>query len=136
MIHASATRSDLDRFGVIYRPSPPPARRRDRRGFILHMPKSIPYSLLFPLLTRVYDQMPEPWGSSPWEAAQMAVASITTHTLFFLVNYSYFVVQCCDMIIPVDIYVPGCPPIVEALIFGILRKKINQRRDFFHWWTK
>ena len=57
--------------------------------------------------------------SSPWGPAPTAVATITI---------SYSVVRGCDRVVPVDIYVPGCPPTAEALLYGVLmlQKKIRR----------
>ena len=64
--------------------------------------------------------MPEPRYVIPWEVVQM-VGGIS--------HYSYSVVRGCDRIVPVDIYVPGCPPSAEALLYGImqLQKKIRNK---------
>ena len=53
-------------------------------------------------------------------------------------HYSYAVVRGCDKIVPVDIYVPGCPPTAEALFYGIiqLQKKIGREQNLLSWWRK
>jgi NADH-quinone oxidoreductase subunit B len=73
-----------------------------------------------PALKKIYDQMPEP----KWVIAMGACAS--SGGMF----HSYCTVQGVDEIVPVDIYIPGCPPRPEALISGILeiQKKIAGKR--------
>jgi NADH-quinone oxidoreductase subunit B len=113
MIHAYMSRYDLDRFGVIPRPSP-------RQSDVMIVAGTLTNKMA-PALRKVYDQMPEP----RWVISMGSCANGGGYY-----HYSYSVVRGCDRIVPVDIYVPGCPPTAEALIYGImqLQKKI-QRED-------
>ncbi|XP_028119920.1 NADH dehydrogenase [ubiquinone] iron-sulfur protein 7, mitochondrial-like [Camellia sinensis] len=87
------------------------------------------WSFLLVTIFRVYDQMPEPrWVISMGNCANGGR----------YYHYLYSVVPGYDRIVPVDIYVPDCLPIAEALRFGIfqLQKKINKHKVYLHWWTK
>ncbi|MCC7037011.1 MAG: NADH-quinone oxidoreductase subunit B [Alphaproteobacteria bacterium] len=109
MIHSYMSRYDLDRFGVIPRPSP-------RQSDVMIVAGTL-CNKMAPALRKVYDQMAEP----RWVISMGSCANGGGYY-----HYSYSVVRGCDRIVPVDIYIPGCPPTAEALVYGILQlqKKI------------
>jgi NADH-quinone oxidoreductase subunit B len=111
MIHAYMSRYDLDRFGLVPRPSP-------RQSDVMIVAGTLTNKMA-PALRRVYDQMAEP----RWVISMGSCANGGGYY-----HYSYSVVRGCDRIVPVDIYVPGCPPTAEALVYGILQlqKKIQR----------
>ena len=104
MMHAGAARYDLDRFGVVFRPSP-------RQSDVLIVAGTL-CNKMAPALRQVYDQMPDP----KWVISMGSCANGGGYY-----HYSYSVVRGCDRIVPVDIYVPGCPPTAEALVYGIIQ---------------
>ena len=111
MMQAAASRYDMDRLGLVFRPSP-------RQSDVMIVAGTL-CNKMAPALRKVYDQMAEPRyvismgscanGGGPY-------------------HYSYSVVRGSDRIVPVDIYVPGCPPTAEALLYGIvqLQNKIGR----------
>ena len=111
MIHAYMSRYDLDRFGVVPRPSP-------RQADVIIVAGTLPNKMA-PAFRKVYDQMAEP-------RYVISMGSCANGGGYY--HYSYSVVRGCDRVVPVDVYVPGCPPTAEALIYGILQlqKKINR----------
>lgn len=111
MMHAGAARLDLDRYGVIFRPSPLQSDVMIVAGTLVNK--------MAPALRKVYDQMPDP----KWVISMGSCANGGGYY-----HYSYSVVRGCDRIVPVDIYVPGCPPTAEALIHGILQLQKKIRR--------
>lgn len=108
MMQAGASRYDLDRFGFLFRPSPRQSDCMIVAGTLTNK--------MAPALRKVYDQMPEP----RWVISMGSCANGGGYY-----HYSYSVVRGCDRIVPVDIYVPGCPPTAEALLYvPICRKSL------------
>jgi len=110
---SAASRFDLARFGMERMSFSP------RQADVLICAGRVPFKLA-PVIRRIYQQMPQP----KWVISMGACAS--TGGMFD----NYAVVQGIDTIIPVDVYVPGCPPRPEALMHGIimLQKKVMSDR--------
>jgi NADH-quinone oxidoreductase subunit B len=112
MMHAAASRYDLDRFGLVFRPSP-------RQSDVMIVAGTL-CNKMAPALRKVYDQMAEP-------RYVLSMGSCANGGGYY--HWSYSVVRGCDRIVPVDIYVPGCPPTAEALVYGILQLQKKIRRN-------
>jgi NADH-quinone oxidoreductase subunit B len=113
MIQAAASRYDMERFGMIPRASPRQADLMIVAGTLTNK--------MAPALRRIYDQMAEP-------RYVISMGSCANGGGYY--HYSYSVVRGCDRIVPVDVYIPGCPPTAEALIYGIiqLQRKMRSRK--------
>lgn len=113
MMQGAASRYDMDRMGVVFRPSP-------RQSDVMIVAGTLTNKMAG-ALRKVYDQMAEP----RWVISMGSCANGGGYY-----HYSYSVVRGCDRIVPVDVYVPGCPPTAEALIYGImmLQRKIRTTR--------
>jgi len=103
MMHATVSRYDLDRFGVIFRASP-------RHSDLIIVSGTLTYKMA-PALKRLYEYNSDP----KWVISMGSCANGGGYY-----HYSYSVVKGCNNIIPVDIYVPGCPPSAESLFYGII----------------
>ncbi|OGT37440.1 MAG: NADH dehydrogenase [Gammaproteobacteria bacterium RIFCSPHIGHO2_12_FULL_38_14] len=112
MMHAAASRYDFDRFGIMPRPSP-------RQSDLIIVAGTL-CNKMAPAFRKVYDQMAEP----RWVISMGSCANGGGYY-----HYSYSVVRGCDRIVPVDIYVPGCPPTAEALMYGVIQLQNKIRRN-------
>ena len=111
MMQASMPRYDLERYGFAPRASP-------RQSDVMIVAGTL-VNKMAPALRTVYDQMPEP-------RYVISMGSCANGGGYYY--FSYSTVRGCDRIVPVDIYVPGCPPTAEALIYGILQLQKKIRR--------
>ncbi|KAF5711296.1 NADH-ubiquinone oxidoreductase kDa subunit mitochondrial [Fusarium mundagurra] len=139
MMHLSTPRYDQDRLGIIFRASP-------RQSDVMIVAGTLTNKMA-PALRQVYDQMPDP----RWVISMGSCANGGGYY-----HYSYSVVRdmspnspprsyspsnsqaSCDRVVPVDVYVPGCPPTSEALMYGIfqLQRKMRNTRITRHWYRK
>ncbi len=115
MMAAGASHNDLDRFGIIFRASP-------RQSDVLVVAGTVTKKMA-PVVRRVYDQMPEP-------RYVIAMGSCACSGGIFR---TYSTVQGCDEFLPVDVYVPGCPPRPEALMEGLIKLQQKIRSEHARW---
>jgi len=115
MMATGAARFDLDRFGILFRASP-------RQSDCIVIAGTVTKKML-PVIQTVYEQMPEPKYVIAMGACACSGGVFDT----------YSVVQGIDEALPVDVYIPGCPPRPEGLLYGIikLQEKIMKERNSF-----
>jgi len=114
MMSSATSKNDIDRFGMF------PFRASPRQADVLIVAGTLTTKMAGPLV-RLWEQMPEP---------KWCVAMGTCTTSGGRFKRSYSVVQGVDRVMPVDVYVPGCPPRPEGLIYGMLKlhELVKQRR--------
>jgi NADH-quinone oxidoreductase subunit B len=115
MMAVYASHNDLDRMGIIPRGSP-------RQSDFMFVAGTVTKKMS-EIVRRVYDQMPEP-------RYVISVGSCANSGGIF---NTYSTVQGCDTFLPIDVYIPGCPPRPEAFIDGIIRLQEKIRHEQFRW---
>ncbi|WP_375604032.1 NADH-quinone oxidoreductase subunit B [Wolbachia endosymbiont of Anurida maritima] len=117
MMHTASSRYDLDRYGIMFRASP-------RQSDVMIVAGTLTNKMAA-ALRKVYDQMADP-------KYVVSMGSCANGGGYY--HYSYSVVRGCDRIVPVDVYVPGCPPTAEALLYGMLclQNKIKRTQNIKH----
>jgi NADH-quinone oxidoreductase subunit B len=115
MMSTGAARFDLDRFGVLFRASP-------RQADLIIIAGTVTKKMV-PVIKTVYEQMPEPRYVVAMGACACSGGIFDT----------YSTVQGIDEVLPVDVYIPGCPPRPEGLLYGLmkLQDKIMKERNSF-----
>lgn len=111
MMATGASRFDLDRFGIMFRPSP-------RQSDLIIVAGTVTLKMA-PVVRRIYDQMPEP----KWVVSMGSCSNCGGPF------NSYSTLQGVDRVVPVDVYIPGCPPRPEALLYGLMKLQEKIMRD-------
>ncbi len=113
MMSIGDTKYDVDRLGVVFRASP-------RQSDVMIVSGTVTYKMA-PLLKRLYDQMPEP---------KYVISMGSCANSGGIYKDAYSVVNGVDQVVHVDVYVPGCPPRPDALIYAItkLQEKIEKEK--------
>ncbi|RAQ73044.1 hypothetical protein AFCA_012368 [Aspergillus flavus] len=121
MMQVSMPRYDQDRLGIIFRASP-------RQSDVMVVAGTVTNKMA-PALRQCYDQMPDP----KWVISMGSCANGGGYY-----HYSYSVVRGVDRIVPVDVYIPGCPPTPEAFLYGIfqLQKKMRHTKVTRMWYRR
>jgi len=104
MMHATVSRYDYDRFGIIFRASP-------RQSDLMIIAGTLTLKMA-PALKKIYEQISLPRWS-------ISMGSCANNGGYY--HFASSVVKGCNKIIPVDLYIPGCPPTAESLFFGTLK---------------